>query len=139
MNMNKEPIPLQVSDLTEFTRSLSRQIGPESPSHLKLMNMIARASGFQNLQHMRSISAAQRRLEKPPESTPMDSRSVERTLNQFDETGQLRQWPSKRATQSLALWALWAVFPAAQYLSEKEVNEILREEHRFQDPATLAE
>ena len=137
--MNKEPIPLQVSDLTEFTRSLSRQIGPESPSHLKLMNMIARASGFQNLQHMRSISAAQRRLEKPPESTPMDSRSVERTLNQFDETGQLRQWPSKRATQSLALWALWAVFPAAQYLSEKEVNEILREEHRFQDPATLAE
>jgi len=135
--MTKTTIPLRADDLTDFTRSLSRQLGGASPSHLTLMNMVARAAGFQNVQHMRAAQAAQRRIEARMDQPPADMRTVERTLQQFDPQGRLRQWPSKRAVQTLALWALWATIPAGQTLRESEVNAHLAEEHGFNDPATL--
>ena len=135
--MSKTPIPLRVEDLTAFVRALSRQLGEASPSHLTLMNMAARAAGFQNVQHMRSASAAVRRLSTPDERPLADARLVERTLHQFDADGRLRQWPSKRAVQTLALWALWASFPQGTSLNERAVNALLEQEHLFNDPATL--
>lgn len=135
--MTKIPVPLHTEDLTVFTRALSRQLGETSPSHLSLMNMLARAAGFQNVQHMRAAEAATRRLKDRAEDVPVDARTVERALRQFDTLGRLRQWPSKRAVQTLALWALWASFPAGTSLREREVNQRLGQEHLFGDPATL--
>lgn len=135
--MSKTPLPLRVDDMTSFTRALSRQLGETSPSHLKLMNMVARAAGFQNVQHMRSASAAAQRLRNPPDDGIADARAVERALHQFDEQGILLRWPSRRAAQTLALWALWAVLPANTSLSERSLNAILDREHHFEDPATL--
>ena len=135
--MTKTPVPLRVNDMTVFTRSLSQQLGETSPSHLTLMNMAARAAGFQNVQHMRAASAATRRLEDAPSDIIADGRVVERTLHQFDQLGKLLRWPSKRSVQTLALWALWATFPSNTSLSEQTVNNILEDEHHFQDPATL--
>lgn len=135
--MTKIPVPLQVDDVTVFSRALSRQLGEASPSHLALMNMVARAAGFQNLQHMRAATAARHRMcKREPETLP-DARTVERTLNQFDAFGRLRQWPSRRSVQTLALWALWATIPAERLLSEKEVNALLSSVHTFEDVATL--
>ena len=121
--MTKTAIPLFVDDLTVFTRALSKQIGEESPSHLTLMNMVARA--------------ATKRLKGQSEPVSIDARSVERVLHQFDELGRLHQWPSKRAIQTLALWALWATLPANRVMSEIELNDLLTEEHHFGDTATL--
>ncbi|WP_419913736.1 DUF2087 domain-containing protein [Hoeflea sp.] len=135
--MTKSPVPLRADDMTVFTRALARQLGEKSPSHLSLMNMIARAAGFQNVQHMRSASAAEKRLVRQKDNTFADARSVERTLHHFDEFGRLRQWPSKRSVQTLALWALWATLPASQILSEKAVNDHFSDEHLFEDAATL--
>ncbi len=135
--MTKTPVSLHVDDLTGFARSLSRQLGEGSPSHLTLMNMLSRAAGYQNLQHMRTASAAKRRIEARPDLVPVDMRLVERALFQFDAHGRLRQWPSRRAVQTLALWALWASLPAGTSLSEKEINDMLGGEHLFHDPATL--
>lgn len=132
--MTKTPIPLRVDDLSVFTRALSRQIGEVSPSHLTLMNMVARAAGFQNVQHLRSTTAAAKRLGHQVVSVAVDARSVERTLHQFDTFGRLLQWPSKRAVQTLALWA---TLPANKAMIEREVNDIFAEEHHFEDPATL--
>ncbi|MEP5760690.1 MAG: DUF2087 domain-containing protein [Litoreibacter sp.] len=101
------------------------------------MNMIARAAGFQNVQHLRSTSTAVKRLDRQPEGIIVDARAVERTLHQFDEFGQLLRWPSKRNVQTLALWALWATLPANQGLDERDVNDRLAGEHQFEDPATL--
>ena len=135
--MPKNPLPLHAYDLTTFVRALSNQLGDESPKHLSLMNMVARAAGFQNVQHMRSAHAAAQRLKQLADAPPADARVVERALHQFDSWGRLRQWPSRRNVQTLALWALWARLPADQSLSEREVNENLNEEHVFADPATL--
>lgn len=137
MTKTPTPLPLHAEDMTVFTRALSRQLGDASPSHLALMNMIARAAGFQNVQHMRAASAAARRLGNQTDDSIVDSRSVERTLHQFDEFGRLRQWPSRRSIQTLALWALWATLPANQLLDERKVNDHFADEHLFEDPATL--
>jgi len=140
--MTKTPLPLQASDMTVFCRALSKQLGPESPSHLSLMNMVARSAGFQNIQHMRSDAAAKRRITDKDKAERdaadlADARSVERCLQQFDLEGRLVQWPSKRAVQTLALWALWAKLPTRRPLSERELSLIFAGEHCFGDPATL--
>ena len=135
--MTKIPVPLRAEDLSAFTRALSRQLGQNSPSHLALMNMVARAAGFQNQQHMRAASAALRRLNNRVENPLADARAVERALNHFDALGRLRGWPAKRAVQTLALWGLWAVLPARSSLREAEINALLQPEHLFYDPATI--
>ncbi|MEM9602774.1 MAG: DUF2087 domain-containing protein [Pseudomonadota bacterium] len=135
--MSKKPVPLQVDDLSAFTRALSRQLGDASPAHLTLLNMVARSAGFQNAQHMRAATTATRRPNPPLDSPPTDVRAVERSLRQFDAEGRLQQWPTRRAVQTLALWGLWAVLPAATELSEKDINRVLEGEHLFGDPATL--
>lgn len=135
--MPKTPLPLYADDLTAFVRALSKQLGDASPGHLSLMNMTARAAGFQNVQHMRAAHAAAQRLDQNTEAPPANARTVERALHQFDVLGQLKQWPSRRGVQTLVLWALWARLPAEQPLSEREVNQFLNAEHVFGDPATL--
>lgn len=135
--MSKTPLPLRADDLTIFVRALSDQLGDASPSHLTLMNMAARAAGYQNVQHMRSAHAAEQRLEHITQETPSDARTVERALHQFDNLARLKRWPSKRSIQTLALWGLWATLPSGRLMSEQEINERLNEEHLFSDPATL--
>lgn len=133
--MTKPPIPLNANDLAQFTRALARQLGERAPSHLTLMNMLSRAAGFQNVQHLR-IAQASAATTEPPLHTH-DAKSVERALAQFDDLGRLRQWPAKRAVQTLALWALWAALPAETLLSEREISALLAGEHSFGDAATL--
>ena len=136
--MTKFPVSLQVANLSAFTRSLAKQLGSTSPSHLTLMNMIARAAGYTNVQHLRSSAAASRRLARAgDEASPIDHRRVERTLQQFDREGKLVRWPSKRSVQDIALWVLWSRLPRARFMTEREVSDALRVEHLFGDPATL--
>lgn len=135
--MPKTPLPLRAQDLTAFVRALSQQLGDASPSHLALMNMAARAAGYQNVQHMRSAHAAAQRIGRAADDPPPDARAVERALHQFDAMGRLNRWPAKRSVQTLALWALWATLPAGRSMQEREVNERLAHEHLFDDPATL--
>ncbi|MEM8796929.1 MAG: DUF2087 domain-containing protein [Pseudomonadota bacterium] len=135
--MTKNPVPLHVDDMTDFTRALSKQLGETSPAHLTLMNMISRAAGFQNMQHMRATSAAAKRIKNQRDDTVVDARSVERALHQFDAFGRLCQWPARRSVQTLALWALWATLPAQISLNEQTLNDHLANMHLFDDPATL--
>ena len=79
--MPKTPLPLRADDLTIFVRALSEQLGDVSPSHLTLMNMAARAAGYQNVQHMRSAHAAELRLARAVDETPANARAVERALH----------------------------------------------------------
>lgn len=135
--MSKTPVPLRVDDMTVFTRALTKQLGETSPSHLTLMNMVARAAGFQNVQHMRAASAAAKRMKNHQGEGVADARAVERTLFQFDPVGRLRQWPSRQKIQTLSLWALWATFPSQKALDERAVNDHFADKHLFEDPATL--
>lgn len=137
--MSKTQVPLVIEDLSGFARALGRALeehdGP--PGHLSLMNMLARAGGFRNFQHLRAANASRTRLAEQPVAEPVDHKLVERTVNLFDPEGRLTIWPSRRAVQDLSLWAFWARLPAERRLPEKDVNAVLNAAHLFGDAAIL--
>ncbi|MHA3913282.1 DUF2087 domain-containing protein [Halovulum sp. GXIMD14793] len=138
--MTRHSLPLRIDDLSAFAKSLNRQLrgGATPPGHQSLLNMLARAAGYRNYQHLAASTAAEHRLARPAATSgPVDYHLVERTLNQFDANGRLTRWPSRRAVQDLALWAVWARLPSAEVLTEKQVNACLKALHDFSDPAIL--
>lgn len=135
--MSKDSLILPVADLSAFTRALARQFTPDAPSHLTLMNMLARAAGFRNVQHLRAAQTAGAKLADAPPPEVVDHTQVARALAQFDAAGVLRQWPARRAVQILCLWALWARLPAAESLTERQISTALNALHAFGDAAIL--
>lgn len=136
--MSKDPIPLHCVDISAFARTLNRQLSAATtpPSHLEMLNHLARASGFRNYQHLRAAYAAKVRLDKPSD-TLADYKLIEKTLHQFDGQGRLTQWPAKRQVQELAMWAMWAALPAETPMEERDVNGILNRANLFEDAALL--
>lgn len=136
--MSKTAIPYAAPDITSIARSLKAQLAERSPSHLELLNMLARASGHRNFQHLRAESIAKARFEgSPPPAAVVDMQRIERTARCFDDAGRLTRWPPKESQRALALWVLWAALPARQALSEKETNAAIAALHGFGDHALL--
>lgn len=135
--MSKDSLFLPVADLSAFTRALARQFAPDAPSHLALMNMLARAAGYRNLQHLRAAQSAGAKLAETAPPEVVDHTQVARALAQFDATGILRQWPARRAVQALCLWALWARLPVGQSQTERQISATLNTLHAFGDAAIL--
>ncbi len=100
------------------------------------MNMLARAGGYRNYQHLRDSAAAGLRLDAEP-PPPADLKLVERALRHFDAEGRLARWPVRTAQQRLAAFVLWSRLPAGVVMNEASVNDILRLWHGFGDHALL--
>lgn len=138
--MSRTLFPFAAQDVSTLARSLSRELEALShkPSHVQMLNMLARSAGYQNYQHFRAQSEAQKRLDRPPALPDViDLRRVERTSRHFDAVGQLIRWPPKAHQRLLCLWVLWSVLPAGLALTEAQVNKILAAEHLFGDHALL--
>lgn len=132
--MTRTPLPLTTPDLSTFARALHRQLDLP-PGHLALMNSLARAAGFRNLQHLRASAKAARALAIPPQ-TP-DLTRVQAALRHFDTQGRLASWPASTATQHLCLWALWSHLPRGEAMTERQISAVLTQWHQFGDPAIL--
>lgn len=146
--MPRHPVPLSIADLSSFSRALSAGLraAEGSPSHLALMNMLARAAGYRNFQHLRGEpqSAPQTQAGLPEAIAPpnraretVDQRRIERALRQFAPRGQLARWPSRRALQELCLWVLWSRLPTGASMAEREMNAHVNALHLFGDAALL--
>jgi len=145
--MNRTLIPLQLADLSGFARALGRSLAerhaskPTPPSHLELLNLIARAAGHRNLQALQAAALSVPAVPAPaaePAPAPLPlSANARKTLQQFDEQGRLLRWPTKFTVQRLAMWVLWTRFEAKRSYTEREVNAILRAANAFGDHVTL--
>lgn len=138
--MPRLSLPYAVQDLSALARSIRDQIVKldRSPTHLELLNMLARAAGRRNYQHYQAEMASQARLVEPaPESAPPDHARIEKALRHFDAKGRLLRWPSKANLQELCLWALWSRIPAGRVFSEREISDLLTLWHLFGDHALL--
>lgn len=136
------PLSFVVSDASQFARALGRSLREreEPPSHVELLNLIARAQGYRNLQALQAAFAPppQAPLAREDEPVPLAlSEHARKALMQFDSRGRLVRWPTRFAVQRLAMWLLWQHFDAERVYSEREVNERLNGLHVFGDPATL--
>lgn len=137
--MSRDPIPLYAEDISEFAKALGRQLEDSGApvKHLALMNMLARAGGFQNYQHLRKLHAAAAPEAGREAVQPADHKLVERALRLFDARGQLTFWHSKRSVQDLCTWALWAAVPPERLMSEREISAVLDGLHEFGDAAVI--
>ncbi|MCA0242370.1 MAG: DUF2087 domain-containing protein [Proteobacteria bacterium] len=155
--MARTPTPLHLADLSAFARTLGRTLAerqagkPAPPSHLELLNLIARAAGHRNLQALQAAAlstpaapaagapsaASAAAAAAPPAAAPALSATARKALQQFDAQGRLQRWPARFAVQRLAMWVLWTRFDAKRRYTEREVNAILRQANTFGDHVTL--
>ncbi|MET3648800.1 DUF2087 domain-containing protein [Phyllobacterium ifriqiyense] len=142
--MSRTQIPLHVRDTSLFAKSLRTQLSEHAsiPSHLTLLNMLARAAGHGNFQSLRASAESTTPVEVPlPTGRPIaagpDRKLVERVVRSFDDAARLMRWPSRRADQIASLWILWAQFPSAREMPERDVSTLLKGIHLFGDHALL--
>ncbi len=140
--MSRTTLPLHSSDISALARSLREQLlaREQPPSHLELLNMLARSSGFRNFQALRAQAVAQCALANPepaPVPEPVDHVRVRRLLRFFDAQGRLIRWPGKLSQRLPCLWVVWSRLPANQTLNERQIKDRLQKDHLFGDHALL--
>jgi hypothetical protein len=138
--MSRSVFPFYASDISSLARSLHTQLAglDRTPGHVELLNMLARAVGSRNFQHFRAQIIAEKRLTAKQEVPfPIDYVELQRLSRYFDVNGRWLRWPSKFSHQEPCLWVLWASLPPRKTLSEREINELLLANHRFEDPALI--
>jgi hypothetical protein len=141
--MPRAAIPFAVPDLSAFARALGRALAERTettpPSHVELLNLIARAAGHRNVQALKaSLEAPAAPLADEDRSPPLPlSANARKALRQFDTRGRLVRLPTKFSVLKLALWVLWTRFDSHRVYSEKEVNAVLKEANGFGDHVTL--
>jgi hypothetical protein len=137
--MPRTAVPYAAPDISALAKSLKNALderhesGRAPPSHVELLNLLARGAGSRNFQTLKATSAKPGARATPSELTP----GARKALLQFDEAARLVRLPNKYSVQQLATWVMWTRFAARRDYTEKEVNAILNAQHTFGDPATL--
>ena len=137
--MSKQVVPLVAEDISHFSRALSKQLeqNDQPLSHVRMLNLIAKANGFRNFQHLRASHKSSDQPSQPAATEAIDLALVERCFRRFSPEGLLKQWPSRGKVQKIVLWVLWSAIPSGKALTEQQINECLNAHHAFEDPATL--
>ncbi len=142
--MSKDLLPLSVGDISGFARSLRKQLAEREtlPSHLEMLNLLAKAAGHRNFQQYRAQAGARAALDSacpvvaclPVE---VDYSRIRRLVRYFDGQGRLIRWPKKFSQRILCLWVLWSRIPARTSWHERDMNDWLEAQHLFGDYALL--
>lgn len=137
--MPRTLIGYQVADISVAARSLREQLQKfdRLPSHVELLNMMARAAGYKNFQHLRAQSEAGASAPAPAVVAKVDVDAIEKAARYFDPDGRLKQWPSKDSQARLCLWVLWSRVPADARMTERQISELLKAQNTFGDHALL--
>jgi hypothetical protein len=139
--MSRMLLPFEVDDISTIAKRLRAELQERNdpPSHVEMLNMLARSAGYRNFQHFRSDNAARARLEDraPPVPGTVDHVRLVRLARHFGPDGRLMRWPTKQNYQHTCLWVIWSRIPSRQTFSEREINELLLGMHGFGDHALL--
>lgn len=165
--MTRMLLPLSIADLSSFAKKLKTDLderateGLSAPTHLELLNLLARAAGMRNFQTFRAsalnkmltpdlvnahpqapdiaptVAVATGLADDPAINYGTLSPTVRKALMQFDTAGRLVRLPNKLSVQQMAMWWMWTQFAVRRKYTEKEVNQVLNAHHTFGDQATL--
>ena len=127
--MSRTQIAFASADISALARSLKEQLTElgETPSHVQMLNMLAKSAGYRNFQHLKAEAEAPPvatvkavRAAPPPE--PVNDARVTRASNYFGPGERMTSWPSKTSHQELCIWALWARYPAREVMDERGIS-----------------
>ena len=138
--MPRTAIPLEVADLSPFAKTLRQSLSQNDglPSHVELLNLLAKAAGFQNYQHLRADAETSDRLTAAADPGPRPSLDqVEKAARYFDAEGVLTSWPSRLNLQTLCQWGFWSRLPRGAVFTEREISEHIKNWHAFGDHALI--
>ena len=139
--MSKTPLPFYVADISGLARTMRRQIDDldRTPSHVEMLNLLAKAGGFRNFQHFRATVEPEQTAVKTTQSieTEVNLKRIKQLIRHYDNDGRLIRWPKKFTVRMLTLWVMWSRLPARQSMSEPEINEFIEARHLFTDHALL--
>lgn len=138
--MPRNLVPFSILDLSTFAKNIRRELAIRPgtlPTHLELLNILARANGSRNYQHMRAEAVKSQKIDQSSSSDLVSSKTVERCIRFFDSAGIFKAWPARTSLQNLCLWVLWARIPDNQIFNEREISQYLDKLHTFGDAATL--
>lgn len=142
--MPRTLVPYAATDISSVAKSLKsalherHEAGKPPPSHLELLNLLARAAGVRNFQTLRANPPAPPVGEEAAPTTAHElSPTARKALMQFDDAGRLVRLPNKFSVQQMTMWVMWTRFAQRRIYTEKEVNAILNTQHTFGDPATI--
>lgn len=153
--MTRLLVPLATPDVSAFSKTLKSFLdqrhaaGKAPPSHVELLNLLARAVGLRNFATLKKTALTAPAAAAVPGDVPVAapkgdavdlstlSTTARKALLQFDDAGRLVRLPNKLSVQQMTMWALWTQFAAHRRYTEKEVNAISNAFHTFGDQATL--
>jgi hypothetical protein len=137
-------VPLMIADVSAFAKALRQaltlhaQTSTSPPTHLVLLNHVARAAGYQNFQSLRATTKITPGAPAVKTKTDVDLTALaKKTLSQFDAQGRLLRLPNKLTVQKMAVWCLWTRFSAKRRYTEREINDVLKAYNTFGDHVTL--
>ncbi len=144
--MTRLLVPFVAPDLSALAKTLKSAlderhgVGRPPPTHVELLNLLARAAGLRNFATLKAAALAAPVVRTAPRAA-VDlgtlSAPARKALLQFDAARRLVRLPDKLSVQQMAMWALWTQFAARRTYTEKEVNAVINAHHTFGDQATL--
>lgn len=139
--MPRELIPFTTNDVSALAKSLRAQLAARSrsPTHVEMLNMLARAAGHRNFQHLRAGDRSRIVAESDPTKihARTDEAAAMRAARYFDAEGRLESWPARTSLQNLCLWAIWSRLPRGEVFDEPSINALLGTLHLFGDHAII--
>jgi hypothetical protein len=142
--MSKTLFPFYSPDVSALAKSLCdlQQTRAETksspPTHLEMLNLLAKATGARNFQAWRAhtATAAPAPVQAGPAEQPI-SPQIEKALRVFDEQARMTRWPVARPIQRLCTWYMWSKFEKRRSYGEREVNALLSPWTTFQAHVTM--
>jgi hypothetical protein len=137
--MPRVVFPFEVADISAFARSLRDQFDRlgHPPSHVEMLNLLCRATGFRNYQHFRADAEARDRIRSAEAAALPDLARVEKAARHFDREGRMTSFPARVGLQELGLWVIWSRLPAKVAFTEREIGDFLDRQHTFSDRALM--
>lgn len=132
--MSRKALSIHVGDVSALARTLRRSLSEQErvPGHVELLNLLARAGGYRNFQHLKADQDA-----VPVETAEINPKRVTKAAGYFDLNGRLSTWPKKHSLRVLCMWVLWSRLPARTPMTELELDERLILDHAFCDHTLL--
>lgn len=140
--MPKTFFPFHAPDVSALAKSLCDSLQtraetkPSPPTHLEMLNLLARSSGARNFQAWRVRVEADTPVPALSAEPPL-SPQIEKALRVFDEHARMTRWPVARPIQRLCTWYMWSKFEKRRSYAEREVNVLLSPWTTFQAHVTM--